>query len=172
MNSSRVMKIVDAFMQYHQWARWGQFIGVHPITNQQNASSAVSEFLSLAKELTSLPMDGESMPRFYISTTSGSLDLSPQEAAAQDSYIQLQQEIWDLNLIGAKGTAIMLHSHDSALGDIMRNDDDDAGRNRNRLYREIADFYMLSKTSLIVGSRNREMARLAALAGDTFIILV
>lgn len=99
--SEAVMAIVKPFTEHYQWERWGQWIGIHVCRSEECRAAAVKrgrplpkvgDYAAMAWQLTDMPLDGESVPRFFISSEDGTEDVA------------LQEEIWGMNLTGAKGT--------------------------------------------------------------------
>ena len=152
------MLLLDPFMRYHQWERWGQWIGVHICRSNECVREAaaagqavpqISDFAALARQLAAMPLDGESVPRFYVAS-----DLAGEDLA-------LQAEIWALNLTGAKGTALVYPKEHRQLSNSLEG-----------LREEVADFYLLSRTALIVATPHSALARAVAAAGHSFLVEV
>ena len=138
-------------MSKHQWRRWGQWIGLHACRSEDCVRAAsthalplphTGDYLVWVKELTTLPLDGESLPRFFIAS----------EDRRQE--VALQQEVWGMNLTGAKGAAVVLEGEGT-----------DSTDSTDGMEREVVKLYLLSQTSLIVGTKYSEFSEAAVMGG-------
>ena len=152
------MALLDPFTEVQQWERWGQWIGVHACTTQdcirvaaENGRSMpqTQDYTILASQFASMPLDGESVPRFFIVS-----DHQEEEDA-------LQKEIWNLNLIGAKGAGVVFPvkyrrtQPQSVAG----------------LRETVALLHLLSSSSLVIGTEGSALSEAAAAAGDVYLVL-
>ena len=173
--SRGVLRIITALKKAYDWHYWGQFVGIHacraqecierkastsasavaaafssdPLHHSRYHLPATSEFLSLANRFARMPLDGESMPRFFIVSE----DRAEEEA--------LRQQLWAMNLTGAEGTGVVLegearHRKPHSLAGIQ----------------EIAaSLHLLSDASLLIGSPGSEFSYAAAAMGDVFMVI-
>jgi len=95
-----------------------------------------------------MPLDGEAVPRFYISS----------EDSAADA--ELQGQLWAMNLTGLKGAAVVLPKKHRLRPHSLEG-----------LSETVADLYLLSRTSLLVGSPYSDFSIAAAAMGDTFLMI-
>lgn len=168
MPSRGVSRIIGALKRAYDWHFWGQFVGIHACRSQECIEKqdlggdellsrqhsrhhlpSTSEFLALANRFASMPLDGESMPRFFIVSE----DRAEEEA--------LRQQLWAMNLTGAEGTGVVLE-----------------GEARHRkphslagLQEIAASLHLLSDASLLIGSPGSDFSNAAAATGDVFMVI-
>jgi hypothetical protein len=142
------------FKEEQQWPRWGQWIGIHSCKtpeclhkNNENPPQA-SDFLTVAKQFAAMPLDGESVPRFFIVSD----DLKEEES--------IKEMIWNMNLTGAKGAGVVFPSKFK-----FTQPNSVAG------LREFAvQLHLLSQTVLVIGTPESSLSSAAAAAGESYLV--
>ena len=148
------MSLIDPFTAEHFWDNWGQWIGIHVCRSQQFVQKAATEgrglpqtsdYLTLVRQLSEMPLDGESVPRFFI--------VSEDEAEEQT----LLKAIWDMNLIGAKGAGLVFPTTYR-----KKQPQSVAG-----LRETVAQLYLLSRPTLVIGTRG---SGFSTAAGQLYLV--
>ena len=148
------MALVTPFVEELQWARWGQWIGIDACTAKEcidkdtKTTPKALDFLTVARQFASMPLDGESVPRFFIVSD----DPTEEES--------IKEMIWNMNLTGAKGAAAVFPSQFK-----FKQPTSVAG------LREIAaQLYLLSETVLVIGTPGSTRSTAAAAAGESYLV--
>lgn len=126
-------------------------MGIHACTGPACSTTAPplpSDYMALARYLAALPLDGESVPRFYVVADSEQLES------------QLLQEIWAMNLTGARGTGVAQSKRHRA-----------APSSLAALQEEVADLHLLSQTTLVIGTPGSAGTQAAAAWGGCYLML-
>jgi hypothetical protein len=93
--AKEVYYMLNPFLKHHQWARWGQWIGVHlcqsPKCSHGEPLPTRSDAMDLVRRLVALPLDGEALPRVLV--------VSDSDFEAES----MQREVWDMQLTGTPG---------------------------------------------------------------------
>ncbi|KAL4516830.1 hypothetical protein Ndes2437B_g00933 [Nannochloris sp. 'desiccata'] len=152
--SPQVLALAAPFIEEQQWSHWGQWIGIHSCKTQEclaknnGAPPQASDFLTVARQFAGMPLDGESVPRFFIVS-----DDSKEEES-------IKEMIWNMNLTGAKSAGVVFPSkfkftHPNSVAGL----------------REIAgQLHLLSKTVLVIGTPGSSLSSAAAAAGESYLV--
>jgi len=148
------LALAAPFIEEHQWARWGQWVGIHSCKTQEclvknnNNLPQSSDFFTVAKQFAALPLDGESVPRFFIVSD----DVQEEEA--------IKEMIWNMNLTGAKGSAIAFPCNFK-----FTQPNSVAG-----LREMVVQLHLLSQTVLVIGTPESSFSNAAAAAGESYLV--
>ncbi len=159
--SPQVLALLDPFIEEQQWTRWGQWIGIHSCKTTPDCSSSAtninstskkapkaSDFLNVARQFAAMPLDGESVPRFFIVSD----DFKEEES--------IKEMIWNMNLTGAKGAGVVFPSEFK-----FTQPNSVAG------LREIAvQLHLLSEAVLVIGTPGSSFSSAAAAAGESYLV--
>lgn len=154
----RVMDLASSLAEGHYWDRWGQWIGIHACRARECVAEAAAfgsplpqtaDFLAVADQFAHMPLDGESVPRYFIVS----------EDALEGSV--LQRDIWGMNLTGGQGSVLLMPSE---------------ARRRHPhsvegLQESTAALHLLSRVALIIGTPGSKFSAAAAAIGETYMVL-
>lgn len=156
-SSCSVMALIEPFVAEHFWDAWGQWVGIHACRSQECVQAAATagkalpqtaDYLALARQFAEMPLDGESVPRFFI--------VSEDEAEEQT----LLKEIWGMNLTGAKGAGLIFPTRYR-----RKQPHSVAG-----LRETVAQLYLMSRTSLVIGTEGSGFSTASAAAGPRYLV--
>jgi hypothetical protein len=148
------MALAAPFIEEQQWPRWGQWIGIHScktaecLAKNNSTLPHATDFLTVAKQFASMPLDGESVPRFFIVSD----DANEEES--------IKNMVWNMNLTGAKGAGVVFPSKFK-----FTQPNSVAG------LREIAvQLHLLSEAVLVIGTPGSSLSSAAAAAGESYLV--
>lgn len=151
-----MVEIVQPFLlgfEDEDFSIWGQWIGIDlcggydcSTPDREETTVTRADVIDLVKRVVSLPLDGEGLPRFLITS------------ADELEALQLREEIWALKLEGNEGTAITFGKYQEP-------------GTRMRCQEDVAELYMLGKTSLVIGSPGSALSRISAAMRSRHVIL-
>jgi hypothetical protein len=148
------MALAAPFVDEQKWSLWGQWIGIHSCKTQEcrtknnNKLPQGSDFVTVARQFADMPLDGESVPRFFIVS---------EDSTEEES---IKESIWNMNLTGAKGAAVVFPSKFK-----FKQPNSVAG------LREIAvQLHLLSETVLVIGTPGSSFSSAAAAAGESYLV--
>jgi hypothetical protein len=151
------MHAVQGFQEFQFWPKWGQWIGLHMCKSAECASDAGGEaklptaeaFISLAKELKAFPVDGETVPRFFIVS----------ESKADQAAVQY--ELWTWNMTGIKGAAVAYPDEfTGVLGEEALTPAEE----------DVLKLYLLSRVTMMVGTAGSKLSEAAHFMGKSFYL--
>lgn len=150
------MDIVTDYQEFQFWSKWGQWIGMHLCSSANCRSSAgskkkvptVQAFITMARELESFPVDGETVPRFFV------------VGDYKSDALALQSELWTWNMTGIKGAAV------SYPGEYVNA----KSAKLSEVELQLLQLYLLSRTSLVVGSASNKFSEAAHAMGHSFYL--
>lgn len=148
-----MVEAVDQFQlgfEEDDFGSWGQWVGVDlcqkpECSSEMGKIQSLDDIIRIVKEITSIPFDGEGLPRFLIR--------ADDEKAAET----LREMIWDLELEGDAGTAVVYSKYEMP-GSLMR------------LREDVAELYIFGLASLMIGSPNSLLTQSVIASKDTALV--